>query len=553
MRLNRTPSLNDRKWRNEENENWSMIGDSLDKVDSVENFLKGFDGRQMIQQSYNLFNKETVTEGGLSRTTGAVISGGYYVSDYIPVVPGKRLQVKPAQGVTTMYDLDLNFIGAVPAGEWPYLLPSGVRYIRTQLSKASLDGKYVYLGDQDLPFVEYGWDYMPEFYDMIRSLTEESDKEYINLFNPSTVVEGGLDSKTGEVTSGTYYVTDFIEVISGKEIQLRPAAGWLTIYDKDRKFIKSIPSSEVPKVIPSNGKYIRNQLSKTSLEGKYIYMGTDDMPYYPYGEGPGKSSGGGSDSKPLKVLSIGNSYSNDTFWMLKDIAQSAGKELTVGVAHLSGGTLQQMWDAINNDKTITAYNKWTPSSGHKQNNNASPRVIIVDEPWDFIFFQQASTQSMNYDTFQPYLKNIANYVQNNATNSKVRYGINMIWPRPVSNSSIGTPEKQLEVYNDIVDAYQKAAFDTDLEVFVPTGTAIMNGRNNDYLADISNELTRDGSHLDEGIGRYLAAMTVFITLYSDHGIGSVSYKPSGVNDYHLYLAKVAAQKAVIEPFKVTKV
>src|SRR5699024_7210814 len=159
--LHRTPSLHDRKWRNEENENWSAIEDKIRGVDRLEDFLKGSDGRQMIQQSYNLFNKETVTEGKLSPTTGNVINGTYYVSDFIPVKPGQRLQIKPTAGRTTIYDIELNFIESVNSDDFPYMLPPGARYIRTQLSKPSLDGKYVYLGEQNLPFVEYGWDYMP--------------------------------------------------------------------------------------------------------------------------------------------------------------------------------------------------------------------------------------------------------------------------------------------------------------------------------------------------------------------------------------------------------
>ena len=35
MKLNRTPSLHDRKWRNEENENWRKIEETSGKVDSV--------------------------------------------------------------------------------------------------------------------------------------------------------------------------------------------------------------------------------------------------------------------------------------------------------------------------------------------------------------------------------------------------------------------------------------------------------------------------------------------------------------------------------------
>src|SRR5699024_1297310 len=136
----------DRKWRNEENENWSEIENNLRGIDRLEDFLKGFDGRQMIQQSYNLFNKETVTEGQIDPSTGNIIGGSYYVSDFIPVTPGQRLQIKPKLGVTGIYDIELNFIESLTSSN-RYVLPPGARYIRTQMSKHSLDGKYVYLGE----------------------------------------------------------------------------------------------------------------------------------------------------------------------------------------------------------------------------------------------------------------------------------------------------------------------------------------------------------------------------------------------------------------------
>src|SRR5699024_2384804 len=172
----------------------------------------------MIQQSYNLFNKYTVTLGRIVPSTGNIVSGDYYVSDFIPVTPGKRLQIKPTIGVTAIYDNELNFIVSVNSADFPYMLPAGSRYIRTQMSKSSLDGKYVYLGDQDLPFTDFGWNYMPEFVEFVKNIAGESEEDYINLFNPETVVEGNLSVTTGEVVSGSYYITDFIEVSPFKEI-----------------------------------------------------------------------------------------------------------------------------------------------------------------------------------------------------------------------------------------------------------------------------------------------------------------------------------------------
>src|SRR5699024_10694091 len=153
----------------------------------------------------------------------------------------------------------------------------------------------------------------------------------------------------------------------------------MTIYDSNKNFIKAYLTGESPKIVPPDGKYIRNQMSKASLDGKYIYMGTDDMPYYPYGQGPNTSP-----DKDLKVLCVGNSYSNATFWMLKDIVASTGKQVTVGVSHLSGGSLSQVYDAINSNGTVTTYNKFTLNNGHEKNTNYNARNIITDEDWDFI-------------------------------------------------------------------------------------------------------------------------------------------------------------------------
>src|SRR5699024_8835261 len=399
--------------------------------------------------------------------------------------------------------------------------PSGSRYIRTQMSKSSLDEKYIYLGDENLPYAEYGYTYMPEFIDMVQNIAGESEGDYINLFNKNNVTEGQIVPSTGAIGSGNYWVSDYIEVIGGKRINVRPLQGVTAIYDSNKKFIEKMPSNSSPYLLPSNAKYVRTQMSKGSLDDKYVYMGTKFMPYYPYGAGPGNDQ-----DEHLKVLCVGNSYSNDTFWMLTDIVASTVKRITVAVSHLSGGKLDEVYEAISSNGTVSTYNKFTLDKGHEATSNYKARDIITDEDWDYIFFQQASTKAMDYSSYQPHLNNLVSYVKNNARNPSVRLGLNMPWVRPIGNSTIGTAEKQLEVNDQIVSACQQAMFESDLEIFIPTGNAVMNGRKNAYLAEVSNELTRDGSHLDKGSGRFLAALTAFHTLYPDNSVGGVSYAPS---------------------------
>lgn len=554
MILNRTGSLWDRLNRNGINENWATLEGSYKSLQDIEKFLEGFDGTQFIKKGRNLFNKDSITIGEIDRGTGDVVTdkGSYAVTDYIPVVPGIPLQVKPTSGWVSVYDINYNFLEMIASATEPKILPSNAAYIRNQMSLPSVDAKYIYQSnDPTLPYDEYGWSFMPEFLEMLRESIIGDDSEYINLFDKTKVVVGGLDSSTGALIDGDYRVSEFIEVIPGKRLQVKPTSGWITVYDADYNFIESIASATEPKMLPSKAKYVRNQMSTPSVEGKYIYMGEEDMPYFPYGEGP-FTSGGTTSQKEIKILGLGNSYSNDTFWMLKDIAESAGYKVTVGISHLSGGTLNQVYDAINSNGTVTTYNKFT-SSGLNARTNFNAKDIITDEEWDYIFIQQASTSAMDYATYQPALGNLVSYLKANATNPSVKLGINMPWVRPISHSTIGTAEKQLQVNAAIIDACQQAMFDENLDVFIPTGIAIMNGRSNDYLAQVSDELTKDGSHLDEGIGRYLAALTAFNAIFGEVADGNITYSPIGANNFHSYLSKISAKKAVIEPFEVTKV
>lgn len=562
MRLNRTPSLHDRDWRNAENENWENIESTYSAFTALEDFLAGFDGTQLIQKSYNLFNKDNVVRGRLNADTGEIIvesDTSWHTTGFIEVEPGRRLQIKPTQGTTVIYDSNYEYIQQITPGQHPMILPSNARYVRNTMGQSSIDGKYIYLGDEDLPYMEYGYSYMPEFHDLIRRIASEvvpgtdSDiKEYVNLFNKATVQNRLLNANTGEAeaTDGSWRVSDYIPVLPGKLLQIHPNQGVTVMYDENYNYIDNIGASSHPFRLPSNARYIRNNMGLSSVEGKYIYLGENFMPYYPYMQGPGSIDS--DDSRPRKVLVIGNSYSVDTFTYLHDICVSAGVNVVVGVAHDSGSSLSDAMSKINNSQTIHSYYKWTNQNGYTRTASPLYSDAITDEDWDIVIFQQMSFESRDYSTFQPHLTNLKEYVGGIATNPNVRFGINAIWERSTTASSVGDKETQVDFYNDIVSNYRRAMLDSDLEILIPTGTAIQNGRENEHLIQVGYELTRDGAHLDEGIGRYIAAMTVFETLFNKNTLGDVSFAPGNADKHLVYLAKMVAKKAVDNPYKISE-
>jgi hypothetical protein len=112
-----------------------------------------------------------------------------------------------------------------------------------------------------------------------------------NLLNPATIKPDSTLSATGEVTSGSYYTSDFIEVKASSAYYLSKNAASYTwyrvcVYDENKDFLsKSDYQSHL--TIPSSGKYIRicavDDISITSnkyqlqINGVSAYVAYDDI------------------------------------------------------------------------------------------------------------------------------------------------------------------------------------------------------------------------------------------------------------------------------------
>lgn len=96
----------------------------------------------------------------------------------------------------------------------------------------------------------------------------------------------------------------------------------------------------------------------------------------------------------LKLLTIGNSFSNDALGYLPNIAKAGNKELVVGRASLGGCSLERharhLREAEAGDPNGKAYN------------GRSLPEILASEPWDIVTIQQWSQLSFKPETFQPY-------------------------------------------------------------------------------------------------------------------------------------------------------
>ncbi len=262
-----------------------------------------------------------------------------------------------------------------------------------------------------------------------------------------------------------------------------------------------------------------------------------------------KESGYVPPAATVRILAIGNSFSQDAVEQyLYELAAAEGIKTIIGNLYIGGCTLATHLSNANSDAAAYEYRKIVNGSKSNQG-SVKMSAALAEEPWDYISLQQASDYSGVYSTFEASLPALVNYVKARATNENMWLMLHQTWAyaRNSTHSAFPTYGKdQMTMYNAIVDAYKRAATLSGINIVIPAGTAIQNGRTS-YLGDSFNI---DGYHLEVNYGRYTAACTWFEKIFGKD-VTQNTYKPASVSDYNAEIARTAAHYAVQKPNQVT--
>lgn len=250
----------------------------------------------------------------------------------------------------------------------------------------------------------------------------------------------------------------------------------------------------------------------------------------------------------VKILAIGNSFSQDAVEQyLWDLFDAAGIDAVIGNLYIGGCRLETHYKNMKNDNPAYAYRKVVDGKKSEKSNFTMAQGI-ADENWDYISLQQASGISGKYETYTPYLPELVEYVRTSATNPAMALAFHQTWAY-ASNSDHSEfsnyGKDQMTMYEAIMSAVKQAAADNDIEIVIPSGTAIQNGRNS-FIGDAFN---RDGYHLEVNYGRYTAACTWFEKISGISAVGN-AYFPTTVDPAYAEVAQNAAHFAVLDPYEV---
>lgn len=256
----------------------------------------------------------------------------------------------------------------------------------------------------------------------------------------------------------------------------------------------------------------------------------------------------------LRILAIGNSFSDDATQYLPDLLEAAGiHNVILGRLYIGGCTLERHCKEYETNGHEYVYlkstkNKWETVKKYKEGRFMDG---LGDEPWDIITMQQGSPKSGRWDSYDPWLGNLIGIVRKECSNPKAAIVWHQTWAysRTYTNRNFANyAYDQQYMFDSIQLCVDKAREQYNIPVVIPSGPAVQMLRGTWLNTD--KDLTRDGFHMSYREGRYATACVWFEALIKPTlgvSVKGNSFRNSGeneVSDKEAALIQKTAIKAV---------
>ena len=201
----------------------------------------------------------------------------------------------------------------------------------------------------------------------------------------------------------------------------------------------------------------------------------------------------------MKILSIGNSFSQDAQRYLRRLAKHQGVDMKTVNLYIGGCPLRSHYLNILDDTVAYDFQFNGESTGLK----VSIRQALRSDNWDYVTLQQASHDSARFETYEPYLQALTAYVKKYCPTAKLL--VHQTWAyengsQKLINQGFATDE---EMFAQVEKAYEKAYKMISADGLIPAGKAML------QRSKAGLPVHRDTYHANLGAGRYLLALVWF--------------------------------------------
>ena len=203
----------------------------------------------------------------------------------------------------------------------------------------------------------------------------------------------------------------------------------------------------------------------------------------------------------MKILSIGNSFSQDAQRYLYRLARKEGVQMKTVNLYIGGCPLRRHYLNILDDNAAYEFQ----FNGEPTGLLVSIRQALASDNWDYITLQQASGFSAKPESYTPYLEEVADYVRMYCPHAKIL--IHQTWAYETGSVKLANQEcfaTDAEMFAAVEKAYIKAAQLIDADGIIPAGKAMLTAAKTGI-----EKIHRDTYHASLGAGRYLLALCWF--------------------------------------------
>lgn len=195
----------------------------------------------------------------------------------------------------------------------------------------------------------------------------------------------------------------------------------------------------------------------------------------------------------MKVLSIGNSFSTDATRYLHGIAAADSFDLETVNLFIPSCTLDRHYrNMLSGERAYSLeYN------GQTTGFFVSMEEALLSREWDVITLQQQSARSADWETFEPYITALCDYVKECAPKAKIF--LHQTWPLEDGSQRLANAgyESSAAMFANIEQNYAKCREMLETDGLIPSGRALMA-----LLALGVEKVHRDSLHTTKGLGRY---------------------------------------------------
>ncbi len=205
----------------------------------------------------------------------------------------------------------------------------------------------------------------------------------------------------------------------------------------------------------------------------------------------------------MQVLSIGNSFSFDAQRYVNGIAHADGVNVQTFNLLIGGCSLERHYRNMLSELPLYEL----AINGQDTGFTMSIKDALLSRNWDVVTLQQNSGNSFDYETYQPYLNALAEYVRHCVPKTKLI--IHQTWAyRPDIKQVIPSFRyaDHREMFRDLKEAYDLAAKEIGADKLIPSGAVFQE------LVAAGENVHRDPYHAHRGIGRYALGLLWYAVL-----------------------------------------